>query len=113
MLVGDYGAIVGEVNTTLMAPDCPGGSIYVFSGAGTPPDDIDRDQGDPVSSTLVKLDGMTGLFSYHADFLEPGDYTVAFVCAGEDDPDEEDDLDFTVATEAATVIDDQTVTINF
>jgi hypothetical protein len=108
-----YGAIVGEVSATLMAPECLGGSIYVFSGAGATPDDIDRDLGDPVTSTLVKADGSPTGFSYHVDFLVPGDYTVAFVCADEDDPDEDDQLSFTKASDTATVVDDQTVQIDF
>jgi len=121
-----YGAIVGEVSATLMTPECLGGSIYVFSGAKATPDDIDRDPGDPVTSALVKLDNTTGIFSYHVDFLVPGDYTVAFVCADgvtqvgdmtlvepADDPELDDPLSFTEATETATVIDDQAVTINF
>ena len=116
-LVEDFGAIVGEVDAALMDLSCLGGSIYVFSGAGATPDDIDRDQGDPVSSTLViaDADSLTG-FSYHADFLEPGDYTVAFVCAGgvfqdggttfdeqADNPDQDDQLSFTVPAETVTV----------
>ena len=122
-----YGAIVGEVSTTLMTPECLGGSIYVFSGAGVTPDDIDRDQGDPVASALVNFDMTSGLFSYRADFLLPGDYTVAFVCADgvtqvddnmtlvepADDPDLDDLLSFTEATETATVIDDQVTPIDF
>lgn len=108
-----YGAIVGEVSATLMAPECLGGSIYVFSGAGATPDDIDRDLGDPVTSTLVKADGSPTGFSYHVDFLVPGDYTVAFVCADEDDPDEDDLLSFTKASDTATVVDGQTVQIDF
>jgi hypothetical protein len=126
-LVEDFGAIVGEVDATLMAPECLGGSIYIFSGAGTTPDDIDRDPGDPVSAALVIADAgsFTG-FSYHADFLEPGDYTVAFVCADgvsqdggttfdepADDPDQDDQLSFTVAAKTATVVDDQTAQIDF
>ncbi len=126
-LVDDFGAIVGEVDATLMAPECLGGSIYIFSGAGTTPDDIDRDPGDPVSAALVIADAgsFTG-FSYHADFLEPGDYTVAFVCADgvsqdggttfdepADDPDQDDQLSFTVAAKTATVVDDQTAQIDF
>jgi hypothetical protein len=120
-----YGAIVGKVSTILMTPECLGGSIYVFSGAGVTPDDINRDLGDPVTSALVKAGASTS-FSYHADFLVPGDYTVAFVCADgvtqvgnmtlvepADDPDQDDDLNFAVASETATVIDDKTVTINF
>lgn len=126
-MVEDFGAIAGEVDANLMAPMCLGGSIYVFSGVGAMPDDIDRDQGDPVSSTLVIADigSLTG-FSYHADFLEPGDYTVAFVCASgvsqdsgttfdepADDPDQDDQLSFTVAADTATVVDDQVEKIDF
>jgi len=126
-MVEEFGAIAGEVSATLMVTQCLGGSIYVFSGAGTTPDDIDRDKGDPVSSTLVISDaGSSTGYSYHADFLEPGDYTVAFVCASgvsqdggatfdepADDPDEDDELSFTVASNTAMVVDDQTVQINF
>jgi len=121
-----YGAIAGEVSAALMTPDCLGGSIYVFSGAGVTPDDIDRDPGDPLTSTLVKADGSPAGFSYHVDFLLPGDYTVAFVCASgvsqdggvtfdepADDPDQDDELSFTPATETATVIDGQTTQIDF
>jgi len=121
-----YGAIVGEVSTSLMTTECLGGSIYVFSGAGVTTDDIDRDLGDPVTSALVNLDNTTGIFSYRADFLVPGDYTVAFVCAEgvtqvgnmtlveqADDPDLDDPLSFTEATKTATVIDDQMTRIDF
>jgi hypothetical protein len=121
-----YGAIVGEVSTALMTPECLGGSIYVFTGAGVTPDDIDRDLGDPVTSALVKADSNPTGFSYHVDFLVPGDYTVAFVCADgvtqvgnmtlvepADDPDLDDPLSFTEATETATVIDDQMTRIDF
>lgn len=124
-LVQEHGAIVGEVATALMNPSCLGGSIYIFSGAGTTPDDIDRDEGDPVTSTLVKPDGNSNTgFSYHADFLAPGDYTLAFVCADgvsqnggttfpADVPDEDDRLTFTVASETATVVDGQEERVDF
>ena len=104
-------------------------SIKKSVGKLATPDDIDRDQGDPVSSTLVKIDpaSATGTgYSYHADFLEPGEYRVAFVCAGgvspdggtnfdepADDPDQDDQLSFTLAAETAVVFDDQTVRIDF
>ena len=126
-MVEDFGAIVGEVDAALMDPGCLGGSIYIFTGAGTTPDDIDRDEGDPVTSTLVKPDGNSNTgFSYHADFLAPGDYTLAFVCADgvsqdfgdtldepADDPDVDDQLNFTVASETATVVDGQEERIDF
>jgi len=128
LVQGNYGAIVGEVDATLMDATCLGGSIYIFAGAGTTPDDIDRDEGDPVTSTPVKLDGLSDTgFSYHVDFLIPGDYTLAFVCAGgvledenipdvfaepADDPDVDDALSFTVADDTATVVDDGEVRID-
>ncbi len=127
LVQGNYGAIVGEVDAALMDPTCLGGSIYIFAGAGTTPDDIERDENDPVTSTLVKPDGTSNTgFSYHVDFLIPGDYTLAFVCASgvsqddgmtfdepADDPDEDDDLSFTVAAETATVVDDGEQRIDF
>jgi hypothetical protein len=116
-LVEDFGAITGNVDPLLRPATCLGPSIYVFAGATTTPDDIERDQSDPVSSAMVNID--TG--SYRADFLEPGDYTLAFVCADggplvepEDDPDRDDLLIFTPpAGKPATVVDDQTVQIDF
>jgi len=126
LVQGNYGAIVGEVDALLMDPTCLGGSIYIFSGAGTTPDDIERDENDPVTSTLVKPDGMSNTgFSYHVDFLIPGDYTLAFVCADgisqddgttfdepADDPDVDDALSFTAADDTATVVDDGEVRID-
>ncbi len=126
-MVQNFGAVAGEVAAVLMDPTCLGGSIYVFAGAGATPDDIDRDEGDPISSTMVEEDANSGTgFSYRADFLPPGDYSLAFVCAGgispdggttfdepADDPDQDDVLIFTVAPDTATVADGQTVRIDF
>ena len=87
--------------------------MYVFSGGDATPDDIDRDKGDPISTALVDEDlaSSTG-FSYRADFLPPGDYTVAFVCADADDPDEDDALDFTLVPGAVPVVDNQTTEVD-
>ena len=121
-LVEDFGAIAGEVDPSLLPVTCLGPSVYVFAGAGATPDDIDRDQDDPLSSAMVKADiASTTGFSYRADFLPPGDYTVAFVCAdggppGEpaDDPDMDDTLSFNPpAGKPATVFDDQTTPLDF
>lgn len=121
-LVDEFGAVEGEVDATLMTTECLGGSIYVYPGAGAAVDDIDRDKGDPLTSAMVVADGgsSTG-FSYYVNLLEPGDYTLAFVCAGgvsadggatfsepPDDPDMDDALKFTVAADTATVLDGQT-----
>lgn len=121
-LVEDFGAIAGEVDPGLLPATCLGPSIYVFAGAGATPDDIERDPDDPLSSAMIKADitSTTG-FSYRADFLAPGDYTVAFVCADggplgepEDDPDVNDTLSFIPPDgKPATVVDDQTTTVDF
>lgn len=127
-LVEEFGAIAGTVSAALNDTSiCKGGSVYVFAGAGATPDDIDRDKGDPVTTGLVKVDaGSPTGYSYRIDFLEPGDYTLAFVCAGgastdggttfdvpADNPDEDDQLDFTLAADTATVTDGQTEQIDF
>lgn len=127
-LVEDFGAIAGTVDSSLLPDPCLGPSVYVFAGADTSPDDIDRDKGDPISSAAVVLDNDSGIYSYRADFLAPGAYTAAFVCADgvspdngttftkpADEPDRDDTLDFTLAspTSTATVVDGQTVEIDF
>ena len=126
-LVEDFGAIAGTVDASLLlVSECLGPSIYVFEGTTTP-DDIDRDKGDPISSAAIVFDNGSGIYSYRADFLPPGDYTAAFVCADgvssdngitftepADEPDRDDAVSFTPpAGESATVIDDQTTTLNF
>lgn len=115
-LVEAYGAIAGTVDAALRPPACLGPSIYVFAGAASTPDDIDPDNGDPVSTTMVD-----DLGKYRADFLEPGEYRAAFVCAEgvtavhpADDPDSDDMLSFEPPTgSAASVVDGQTVTLDF
>ena len=105
-----FGAVEGEVDAALMAPNCIGGSVYVFSGDNATPNDIDRGEGDPISSTLVRGDIVNGYY-YYVGFLEPGVYTLAFVCADgttdgdpADNPDEEEQLIFTLADDTATVL---------
>ena len=128
-LVEEFGAIAGEVSALLLQPTCLGPTVYVFEGAAATPDDIERDKDDPVSSAMVVTDATsTTGYSYRADFLEPGDYTVAFVCADgvspdggltftqpADDPDSDDAVNFTLAvpSSSATVIDGDTQTIDF
>jgi hypothetical protein len=125
-LVDDFGAIAGDVDSGLVTDNCLGESVYVFAGAGTTPDDIERDDGDPVTSALVVADAESATgWSYRVDFLIPGDYTVAFVCADgisqddgqtfdepADDPDLDDLLTF-VNPQDATVVVDLTTAIDF
>ena len=119
-LVEEYGAIAGTVDAALLlVPECLGPSIYVFEGTTTP-DDIDRDKGDPVSSAMVSATPNPDGTNYRVDFLEPGEYTAAFICAEggpaaepEDNPDLDDEVSFTPpAGKPATVIDEQTFTLD-
>jgi hypothetical protein len=87
-------------------------AVYVFSGAGITPDDIDGIAPDPVSTASVKLDNM-GVYRYKAAFLEAGSYTIAFTCnAAADDPTVDNALTFT-GTTTVSVTANNTMTHNF
>jgi hypothetical protein len=115
-LIEEYGAINGLVSEGIRPSTCLGPAIYIFEGTNVTPDDIDGDKDDPISSASVDAFGY-----YRADFLEPGPYTVAFVCAGgtmtepADDPEQEDALSFVKATpfSSTIVVDGFDVGINF
>ena len=126
-IVTEFGAIAGQVDGALLVAGCVNPSIYIYEGASKPADDIDGDKGDPLTTAPVVADGMspTG-YSYRVDFLDPGDYSLAFACAGgitqdggmtfdepADDPEQEDDLNFIPANDSATVVVGQTDTVDF
>jgi hypothetical protein len=68
-------------------------SVYVFEGDVTP-DDVDGSDPDPIT-TVLDSDDSDGAFTGTAAFLEPGTYTVAYVCDAEDDqPTTEENLTF-------------------
>ena len=85
------------------------------------PDDIDGIAPDPITVADVRLDDASGEYRYQALFLAPGSYTVAFTCQAADDkvPDADNpgaDVDDAIAFTAgmdATVVADQTTTVNF
>lgn len=88
------GFITGKVDASLLTFD--GGddtcAVYVFAGAGTAPDDIDGDEGDPLTTATVHLSDSDGLYHYRAAFLPEGPYTLALTCdATADDPGVDDD----------------------
>jgi hypothetical protein len=101
------GAIAGTVAPSLVPAGCTP-AVYVFTGAGITPDDIDGIAPDPVTTATVKLDSGSGEYRYKAAFLEAGSYTVAYTCqAAADDPALNDTLTFagtaTVSVTANTV----------
>jgi hypothetical protein len=108
------GIIAGSVPAALIPTGCTP-FIYVFSGPGVTPDDLDAAPApdvDPLISVPVKLDNATGAFSFRVPFLEVGSYTVAFTCDGElDTPEGEETLRFSPAINV-TVNANQTVTVS-
>lgn len=106
------GAIAGTVDASLITATCSP-AVYVFPGSGVTPDDVDNNAPDPVTTAIVKLNSGDGLYEYTAGFLTAGAYTVTFTCdAAGDDPDTDDTLVFS-GTQSATVVADQTTTVNF
>lgn len=101
------GAIAGTVDPSLIPSGCTP-AVYVFSGAGATPDDIDTDNTNPDPVTTASVNTTDG--TYKAAFLEAGDYTVAYTCdAAADDPAVDNTADNTVTfSNTATV----TVTAN-
>lgn len=104
------GAIAGTVAPSLVPAGCTP-AVYVFTGAGVTPDDIDGIAPDPVTTATVALDSGSGEYRYKAAFLEAGDYTVAYTCnAVADDPAVDDALIF--AGSATVPVTANTVTVH-
>jgi len=105
------GSISGSVDSALLsAPGCSDADIdthnavYIFSGAGVSPDDIDSDAIEPVISALVNYDTATDSYRYQAAFLLAGSYTVAFTCnADAENIETNDDLQFGPAQDVTVV----------
>ncbi len=106
------GVIAGTVAAALITVDCAP-VVYVFSGAGVTPDDVDDIPAEPVTTATVELNAGSGSYEYRAAFLSPGAYTVAFTCAAaSDNPATDDAIGFSLGQDA-TVTANSTVTVNF
>jgi len=92
----NIGAIAGAIDSALITDDCLP-KVYVFSGSGVSPDDIEESAPasdvDPLVVTNVAVQNGATSYGYRAAFLPPGSYTVAFTC-NDDDPAEDDELTF-------------------
>jgi hypothetical protein len=108
--VNRSGALEGEVSNafsiggvSIAAPACQP-AAYAYAGSGVTPVDINPTSSvQPVQTANVMLDSFTGNFHYGFDYMPPGNYTVALVCAAGDDPAVADTLSFSVAKNAAVV----------
>jgi hypothetical protein len=92
----NVGAIAGSIDSALITPDCMP-KVYVFSGTGVVPDDIEEGvvtaDVDPLLVADVHLTDGTAAYGYRAAFITPGAYTVAFTCS-DDDATTDDTLTF-------------------
>lgn len=88
------GSISGSVNPGLMTGSAcsdqdplTGNAVYIYSGQGITPDDIDAAEPEPVTSALVHFNQSSGLYRYEIGYLSPGNYTIAFTCSADLDDD--------------------------
>jgi len=112
-------SVSGSVKESLISSsDCRDGrstgvgiAVYAFKklDAGQQPDDYDGSAPDPVASTPVVSDG-SGDWRYNIGVLNPGDYTLALTCQGEDENPSlsQDDLDFLDDTHDVSLDDGET-----
>jgi hypothetical protein len=82
----NVGAIAGHVDSELIAEGCLP-KVYVFSGSGVTPDDLEEATGadaDALVVASVAIENGSIAHAYRAAFLPPGPYTVAFTCDDDD-----------------------------
>jgi hypothetical protein len=92
----NVGAIAGTIDSGLVTEDCLP-KIYVFSGSGVTPDDLEESSVasdvDPLVVANVAVENGSTAYRYRAAFLSPGAYTVGFTC-DDDDPAADEVLTF-------------------
>lgn len=100
----NVGAIAGEVDSALVTGDCLP-KVYVYSGSGVIPDDIEESSSaldiEPLVVANVAIQNGSTAYGYRAAFLPPGPYTVGFTCS-DDDPIVDEVLTF-LAPQSVTV----------
>ncbi|MGI9246487.1 MAG: DUF4382 domain-containing protein [Steroidobacteraceae bacterium] len=88
--------------TGTIASACPagstlatGGAVYAFEGRGIEPDDLDRQDAEPLATAQVELQPGLGTPGFSLRFLPAGDYTLSLTCLGDiDTPDVDEQLLF-------------------
>ena len=70
---------------------CESPMVYVYEGPGIVPDDIGGSGAQPLTTAAFVADEDETRFTYRVDYIDYGDYTVAYTCQGETDSAERDD----------------------
>jgi hypothetical protein len=109
----EVGSIQGTVAAELVhdasCTDDNGGAVYVWNGVDATPMDIRDENGDPITTAMVRMND-EGAYVYRAAFLPGGDYTVAFTCqAVDDDPEAADEIAFVEAANVTVTAGQNTV----
>jgi hypothetical protein len=90
----EVGSIVGTVDSEWAADSECAPAVYVYEGHDAPTGSVGSDE-EPLTSTLVDMNDVTGEFHYEVGFVPEGDYTAAFTCeADEDEPEQSNNIDF-------------------
>lgn len=114
--VGEIAGTVGDPHRTAIAEGSCIPAVYLYTGAVDSPDDYGSATTQPLASTGVTLDEVTGDYAYRLAFVPAGSYTVALTCdadADVADTDEAPDVVAFVDPQAVTVTAGVTETINF
>jgi hypothetical protein len=113
----DVGLVRGVIAPLLLIdPTCSDSNVdthnaaYVYDGHNIVPDDINELSLlnlEPVTTTTINYDPVSGLYKYEATFLPAGDYTIAFTCNSNlEDLEADDDLKFFQTTEVTVLVTD-------
>ncbi len=107
------GHIVGTVDSNLIAGATCGEStaVYLFDDSATPMDDEGSDN-PPQTSAMVSTDQNNNLV-YALGYVLPGNYRLGLTCQADSDiSDTDDDIEF-IGEATATVVANETTTVNF
>lgn len=112
------GALEGTVSNTftiggvaISDPSCQP-AAYAYPGSVTPVDINPTTALQPIQTATVRLSNFSGNYRYAFEYLPPGDYTVALVCAANDDPAASDALTFSTP-QTGTVVADELTPVDF
>ncbi|BAZ95155.1 lipoprotein [Thiohalobacter thiocyanaticus] len=84
----EAGTLAGSADSSLFPALCASpAAVYVFE-EGDSVDDMDGDDGDPVATVNLPMDGVN---DYTVSPLDPGVYTVALACGSDQDTAEDGD----------------------
>jgi len=120
--MAEHGALTGTVAESLiMAEGCnaadaaedSGNAVYLFEGNTAEPLDIIDAETGPFATATVTQDA-DGTYTFDVSYLSIGEYTAAFTCQAEfDDPEADDDIEFSAVVNDVIVANGETTLVNF